>query len=144
MLVFDLLIPWVESPTFSLKINISIFFSFLIISVHPCKYTHDYPNLEAHFRRCLPPYSSSAEYTTEYNMPGWVPVHNKSVFHTTFDLKRACPKPWRYRTEGELNTLPYRGKLNLLLASLNSFIGEPVNTFSSSMEHLQEYRYSHL
>ena len=82
----------------------------MFLTVSPCKSTSDYPGLEKHFRRCFPTYSSATEYTTEYNMPGWVPVDNRSVFHSTFDLKRACPKPWRYRTERELNTLPYRGR----------------------------------
>ena len=62
------------------------------------------------FRRCIPAYSAHDEDTTRYNLPGWIPVTNISNFLSIYDVLRLCPKPWRYKSSQELNTLSYHGK----------------------------------
>lgn len=62
------------------------------------------------FKRCIPAYSAHDEDTTRYNLPGWIPVTNISRFHSIYDVRRLCPKPWRYNSSQELNTLSYYGK----------------------------------
>lgn len=42
-------------------------------------------------------------------MPGWFPITNTTFFQSLFDLQRLCPKPWRYLTSSELQTLSYQG-----------------------------------
>lgn len=62
------------------------------------------------FKRCIPPYSTDDEDTTPFNLPGWVPVTNISKYHSAYDLLRLCPKPWRYNSSAELNTLSFYGR----------------------------------
>jgi len=62
------------------------------------------------FRRCIPAYSTHDEDTTRYNLPRWIPVTNISKFNSIYDVERLCPKPWRYNSSHELNTLSYYGK----------------------------------
>ena len=61
------------------------------------------------FTRCIPSYSSRNEYKTRYNLPEWIPVTNMSHNQSVFELERMCPKPWRYRSSWELDTLSYEG-----------------------------------
>lgn len=35
---------------------------------------------------------------------------NISKYHSVYELRRLCPKPWRYNTSAELDTLSYSGK----------------------------------
>ena len=35
---------------------------------------------------------------------------NISKYHSVYELRRLCPKPWRYNTSVELDTLSYSGK----------------------------------
>ena len=65
---------------------------------------------QLHIKRCIPYYSFDVEDTTRFNLPGWAPVTNISRYKSVYDLARLCPKPWRYNTSSELNTLPYQGK----------------------------------
>lgn len=37
-------------------------------------------------------------------------MENYSKYNSEYDLLRLCPKPWRYNTSTELNTLPYNGR----------------------------------
>lgn len=62
------------------------------------------------FKKCIPVYSAHNEDTTRFNLPGWIPVTNVSKYHTVYDLLRLCPKPWRYNTLLELNSLSYYGR----------------------------------
>lgn len=62
------------------------------------------------FRRCVPAYSAHDEDTTRFNLPGWIPVTNISKYHSIYDVLRLCPKPWRYNSSLELNTLSYYGR----------------------------------
>lgn len=66
--------------------------------------------MEGMFKRCIPAYSSHDEDTTRFNLPGWIPVTNISKYHSVYDLLRLCPKPWRYNTSLELDTLSYYGR----------------------------------
>lgn len=69
-----------------------------------------YPELNDVFKRCIPPYSPHDEDTSPLNQPGWVPVTNISKYHSEFELSRLCPKPWRYNSSMDLNTLWYYGR----------------------------------
>lgn len=67
------------------------------------------PQLRESFTRCIPSYSSKKEYKTRYNLPEWIPVTNMSHNQSVFELERMCPKPWRYRSSGDLDTLSSEG-----------------------------------
>lgn len=84
------------------------FLSFLL--EYPCQVATKYEPMEGMFQRCIPAYSSHDEDTTRFNLPGWIPVTNISKYHSVYDLLRLCPKPWRYNTSMELNTLSYYGR----------------------------------
>lgn len=71
--------------------------------------SEDYPALDFHIPRCLPFYKPNTEYKTKYHKPDWEPVHNISIFKTSFDLKETCPRPWRYQEATALNALAYKG-----------------------------------
>lgn len=77
---------------------------------NPCHVATKYLPLDGMFRRCIPEYSAHDEDTTRYNLPGWIPVANISKYHSMYDVLRLCPKPWRYNSSLELNTLSYYGK----------------------------------
>lgn len=68
------------------------------------------PQLNEKFTRCVPPYSSRNENRTPFNLPSWIPVTNTSKFQSVFELERSCPKPWRYRSSSELQTLSFQGR----------------------------------
>lgn len=80
-----------------------------IKQANSCYVTEKVNELTKTFSRCVPPYSSNNEYKTLYNLPNWIPVKNTSKFQTVFELERICPKPWRYRSSSDLNTLSYQG-----------------------------------
>lgn len=67
------------------------------------------PQLGESFTRYIPSYSSKNEYKTRYNLPEWIPVTNMSHNQSVFELEWMCPKPWRYRTPWDLDTLSYEG-----------------------------------
>jgi len=77
---------------------------------NPCQVATKYLPLDGMFRRCIPAYSAHDEDTSRYNLPGWIPVSNISKYHSMYDVLRLCPKPWRYNSSLELNTLSYYGK----------------------------------
>ena len=77
---------------------------------NPCQVATKYLPLDGMFRRCIPAYSAHDEDTSRYNLPGWIPVANISKYHSMYDVLRLCPKPWRYNSSLELNTLSYYGK----------------------------------
>ncbi|KAL9952359.1 hypothetical protein ACROYT_G039604 [Oculina patagonica] len=77
---------------------------------YPCEVATKYKPMEGMFKRCIPAYSSHDEDTTRFNLPGWIPVTNISKYHSVYDLLRLCPKPWRYNTSLELDTLSYYGR----------------------------------
>ncbi|KAJ7379879.1 hypothetical protein OS493_012636 [Desmophyllum pertusum] len=73
-----------------------------------CQVTDEMPR-NAMFSRCIPSYSSKNEYKTPYNLPEWIPVTNTSHNQSVFELERMCPKPWRYKSSRDLQTLSYEG-----------------------------------
>lgn len=77
---------------------------------YPCQAAKVYPEIEDFFKRCILPYSPHNEDDTRFYLPGWIPVKNISKYHSVYDLLRLCPKPWRYNTSMELNTLSYYGR----------------------------------
>lgn len=87
---------------------IPIYLSF--VSEYPCQVATEYPPVDGMFKRCIPAYSTQDEDTTRYNLPGWVPITNITKYHSEYDLLRLCPKPWRYNSSLELNTLSYYGR----------------------------------
>lgn len=62
-----------------------------------------------YFKRCLY-YSAENEETSRFNWMDWTPMLNDTFFYSEFQLKKMCPKPWRYKTTKELKTLPISGK----------------------------------
>ncbi|PFX27651.1 Polycystic kidney disease protein 1-like 2 [Stylophora pistillata] len=72
---------------------------------YPCQMGKHYSELNELFKRCIPPYSPHDEDTSLLNQPGWVPMTNISHYHSEFELSRLCPKPWRYISSKDLNTL---------------------------------------
>lgn len=42
-------------------------------------------------------------------MPKWIPVRNASAFRLLFERFYLCPRPWRYETAKELQTLSFQG-----------------------------------
>lgn len=87
---------------------ISFSFNF-VITVSVCQVKEEAPQLGELFSRCIPSYSSKNEYKTPYNLPLWIPVTNTSLNQSVFELERMCPKPWRYRSSWDLQTLSYEG-----------------------------------
>lgn len=74
-----------------------------------CPVIEEPPQLGESFTRCIPSYSARNEYKTRFNLPEWIPVTNMSHNQSVFELERMCPKPWRYRSSWELDTLSYEG-----------------------------------
>jgi len=58
---------------------------------------------------CLAAYSSDDEERTSFNFPGWIPLRNYSQNDPISDI---CPKPWRYQSGTELNTLSHKAVIN--------------------------------
>lgn len=77
---------------------------------YPCQVAEVNPEIGRLFKRCIPPYSSQDEDDTRFYLPGWIPVKNMSKYDSIYELLRLCPKPWRYNTSTELNTLSYHGR----------------------------------
>lgn len=75
----------------------------------PCEVTRALPWVASHFTTCLPPYEHKHEEKTEYNLPGWMPVKNTSIYGELVNLRRVCPKPWRYQSSKQLNTFNIHG-----------------------------------
>ena len=84
------------------------YYSFLL--ENPCQGAKRYPVIDDIFKRCISRYSPHHEDDTRFNLPGWIPVTNMSKYHSEYDLLRLCPKPWRYNTSMELNTLSFYGR----------------------------------
>ena len=61
------------------------------------------------FHTCRYAYSKENEDTTPYSKPGWLPVDNSTKKH---ELMRLCPKPWRYQTPDEANTVTKWGQFS--------------------------------
>lgn len=53
---------------------------------------------------CLETYSSDGEERTPFNLPKWIPLRNYSHYDSISDI---CPKPWRYQSGTEINTLSH-------------------------------------
>ena len=81
----------------------------LILTASTCQVTEKALQLGESFTRCVPSYSSKNEYKTPYNLPEWIPVTNMSHNQSVFELEKVCPKPWRYRSSWDLQTLSYEG-----------------------------------
>ena len=81
----------------------------LLSTANHCQVAEEIPSLGGTFSRCIPPYSAENEYKARYSLPGWLPVTNTTFFQSLFDLQKLCPKPWRYLTSSELQTLSYQG-----------------------------------
>lgn len=58
----------------------------------------------------MPMYNHQSEFTDAYSMPEWRPVYNMTKSMTQFELLKMCPKPWRYRSSRDLNSLSFQGK----------------------------------
>ena len=69
-----------------------------------------YSEINRLFKKCIPTYSLLDEDGTRFHLPGWIPVKNISQYDSVYELLRLCPKPWRYNTSRELNTLSYYGR----------------------------------
>ena len=61
-------------------------------------------HLDHLFSGCLKAYSGDNEDRTSYNLPKWIPLDNYSNFSS---IDAICPKPWRYQSGKELNTLSH-------------------------------------
>ena len=46
-------------------------------------------------------------------MPGWIPIYNLTVFKSHFEKLFLCPRPWRYETAKELQTLSFQGLISV-------------------------------
>ncbi|XP_068684192.1 polycystin-1-like protein 2 [Montipora foliosa] len=77
---------------------------------YPCQVAGVNSEIDRFFKRCIPPYSSQEEDKTRFYFPGWIAVNNFSNYNSEYELLRLCPKPWRYNTSRELNTLPFNGR----------------------------------
>ena len=64
------------------------------------------------FHTCRYAYSKENEDTTPYSKPGWLPVDNSTKKHELIELMRLCPKPWRYQTPDEANTVTKWGQFS--------------------------------
>lgn len=88
------------------------------VSVHSlpsdsrCMIEEQHKQFAQKFPRCLSFYSERTEDRTLYNAPGWIPVYNISRLNSVFQLNRLCPKPWRYRTPQELQSLSFTSSRN--------------------------------
>ena len=58
---------------------------------------------------CLAAYSTDSEERTRLNLPKWIPLRNYSQNNPIADI---CPKPWKYRSETELNTISHEAVKN--------------------------------
>ncbi|KAL9967112.1 hypothetical protein ACROYT_G025281 [Oculina patagonica] len=61
------------------------------------------------FPVCYEEYSDANEEKTAYSRPGWKHADN---FTSRDELLRHCPKPWRYQSAGESDTVPKWGKFS--------------------------------
>ena len=82
----------------------------LLSAEYPCEVTSGYSSLETIFKRCIPFYSPDVEDTRRFYLPRWIPVTNMSLYGSRYEFLRLCPKPWRYNTSGELDTLSFEGR----------------------------------
>lgn len=89
--------------------NSTILILIVLFTASVCQVTEKAHQSGESFTRCIPSYSSKNEYTTPYNLPEWIPVTNMSHNQSVFELERMCPKPWRYKSSWDLQTLPYEG-----------------------------------
>ena len=113
---------------------------FVVSTARDCQVSKKSLGLAETFNRCIPPYSSKNEYRTPYNLPEWLPVTNTSQFQSVFELERMCPKPWRYRTSSELQTLSYQGVFNTydgggFVADLGYNIKDAANVLNKLQEN---------
>ncbi|XP_078344032.1 polycystin family receptor for egg jelly-like [Oculina patagonica] len=63
------------------------------------------------FNSCISQYSFSAEDKTQFYLPRWRPFpasHNTS----TETLNKVCPKPWRYSSAAQTESLPFWGRIS--------------------------------
>ena len=58
---------------------------------------------------CLAAYSSDSEERTQLNLPKWIPLRNYSQNDPIADI---CPKPWKYQSGTELNTISHEAVKN--------------------------------
>ena len=58
---------------------------------------------------CLAAYSSDSEERTQLNLPKWIPLKNYSRNDPIADI---CPKPWKYQSGTELNTISHEAVKN--------------------------------
>ncbi|XP_074631330.1 polycystin-1-like protein 2 isoform X3 [Acropora palmata] len=75
-----------------------------------CPISPRYSEFRETLHPCLPPYGSGNEDKTPYSMPRWQKIPaNQTVLLSEFALRKMCPKPWRYHSAEELQTLPFQG-----------------------------------
>lgn len=56
------------------------------------------------FPPCFQKYSSANEDRTPIHLPKWIPLENYSYFQSLYEI---CPKPWRYQSASETDTLSH-------------------------------------
>lgn len=74
-----------------------------------CPISPRYSEFRETLHPCLPPYGFGNEDKTPYSMPRWQQIPaNQTVLLSEFALRKMCPKPWRYHSAEELQTLPFQ------------------------------------
>lgn len=81
----------------------------MLIPVTPCEVTKVFQWSELYSTSCLPSYQPKHEERSKYNLPGWIPVRNTTIYGTLVNLRRVCPKPWRYQSSKVLKTFSIQG-----------------------------------
>ena len=83
-------------------------FIFILIEIK-CQIAESESLLAEVFPRCISQFSDQNEYRTPYNLPGWIPLTNTTLFNLIPGLRDLCPKPWRYKSPKELENRGYTG-----------------------------------
>lgn len=77
-----------------------------------CPISPHYPEFRETLHPCLPPYGFGNEDKTPYSMPRWLKIPaNQTILLSEFALKKMCPRPWRYHSAEELQTLPFQVRI---------------------------------
>ena len=85
-----------------------------------CPISPRYSEFRETLHPCLPPYGFGNEDKTPYSMPRWQKIPaNQTVLLSEFALKKMCPKPWRYHSAEELQTLPFQVRVFRLVTFCN-------------------------
>lgn len=90
----------------------NIYFKLLSFSDLNCQVIDIEPQIVQRFSRCIPHFSSTTEDRTRYHLRKWIPIHNSSVFELQFERLFLCPRPWRYKTDEEIETSSFQGLMS--------------------------------